>query len=158
MRADLFTSWALLGLTAGHVIERRDPADLAVQGDHKPWHPITTSPAFFNLKVDARCGWKWNGPKKGPQGPDPDSDSDCPDGDDCDSKEPCLEGYGIRLSGGNVIATPYDKWWDPTVATFFVDEDTSMYTVSQTYITWMQCKLLLTILVGQQRPSRDVHQ
>jgi hypothetical protein len=37
-----------------------------------------------------------------------------------------------------VIATPYDRFYDPVVPTFFVDDDTAMYTVSH-------CKSILLV-------------
>jgi hypothetical protein len=107
MRTAHLAPWALVSLAAGHAIERRASEALAARGD-QPWHPLTKSPAFFNLKVNDRCDEYTTPPI-----------TNCP-----------MEGYGIRLAGGNVMATPYDRWWDPTLATFFVDDDTTMYTVS----------------------------
>ncbi|KAH7086532.1 hypothetical protein FB567DRAFT_550017 [Paraphoma chrysanthemicola] len=76
----------------------------------KSWKPKTHHPEFFSLKVDL---------------PD-----DCPEtivaGSACS-----LGGYAIRLEGGIVIATKYNKWWDPKLPIFFVDDDTQAYTVSK---------------------------
>jgi len=116
MRFGLLTV-ASAGLTASHVIHRRAPADLAAQA--KKWHPITTNPSFFNLKVD--CGGRDNDiPPTIPVIP---GESLCP-----------LEEYGIRLEDGDVVATPYERWYDPKVATFFVDDDTALYTVSNDHL------------------------
>lgn len=73
------------------------------------WRPKTHSPHFFQILVDDRCD-----PSANEVPPD-----DCP-----------FEGYAIRLQHGIVIATPYDRWSDPPLPTFFVDDDTQMYTVS----------------------------
>ncbi|KAH7112534.1 hypothetical protein B0J11DRAFT_186367 [Dendryphion nanum] len=45
--------------------------------------------------------------------------------------EDCFAGYAVRLDKGVAIATPYKKWYDPPLPTFFVDDDTQMYTVSK---------------------------
>ncbi|KAF2732673.1 hypothetical protein EJ04DRAFT_565782 [Polyplosphaeria fusca] len=42
-----------------------------------------------------------------------------------------FNGYAVRLDKGRVIVTPYNKWWDPKLPVFFVDDDTQMYTVSK---------------------------
>jgi hypothetical protein len=111
MRNDLLIV-ASAGLVAGHAINKRAPADLAAQA--KKWHPITTNPSFFNLKVDCGDDLIPNPPIIKRQ-----VDGNC-----------ALEGYGIRLEDNQVIATPYERWYDPKVATFFVDDDTALYTVS----------------------------
>jgi hypothetical protein len=73
----------------------------------EPWKPMTHTPEFFSLKVDDLCK----------QGEDP---NDCK-----------FSGMAIRLQDGVVIATPYNKWWDPKLPIFFVDDDTQAYTVSR---------------------------
>lgn len=97
---------------------------------HKPWRPKTHEPHFFNLYVNDKC--------HRPEDSDYDINSDPPADVYADpialanmKKNYCpLEGYAIRLEHGNVIATPYNKWWDPKLPTFFVDDDTQCYTVS----------------------------
>jgi hypothetical protein len=71
-----------------------------------PWKPKTHTPEFFSLKVDDLCK----------QGEDP---------NDCN-----FSGMAIRLEDGIVVATPYNRWWDPKLPIFFVDDDTQAYTVS----------------------------
>ena len=85
----------------------QEPSDDDGYGGHHDDHdwPISKAPHFFNLKVDEKCE------------PDEPKDS-CP-----------FDNYAIRLERGIVIATPYNKWWDPKLATFFVDDDTQCYTV-----------------------------
>ncbi|KAF2246441.1 hypothetical protein BU26DRAFT_532287 [Trematosphaeria pertusa] len=98
---------------------------------HKPWRPKTHEPHFFNLYVNDKC--------HRPEDSDYDINSDPPADVYADpialanmKKNYCpLEGYAIRLEHGNVIATPYNKWWDPKLPTFFVDDDTQCYTVSK---------------------------
>ncbi|KAF1955408.1 hypothetical protein CC80DRAFT_505735 [Byssothecium circinans] len=102
MRVDLVVYLALLGTAA-------DAYAIAPRGD-SPWRPKTRDPHFFNLKVNDKCG-RWSGKTKHWQ---------CP-----------LEGYAIRLEKGIAVATPYSPWWDPKLATFFVDDDTQLYTVSK---------------------------
>lgn len=75
------------------------------KGGQSTWKPKSKSPEFFNLRVDEACA----------AGEAP---ADCP-----------FNGYAIRLEGGIFIATPYNKWWDPKLPTFFVDDDTQLYTV-----------------------------
>ena len=41
-----------------------------------------------------------------------------------------FDSYAIRLEKGILVATPYNKWWDPKLPTFFVDDDSKLYTVS----------------------------
>jgi hypothetical protein len=74
-------------------------------GGESTWKPKSKSPEFFNLRIDDACA----------AGEDP---LDCP-----------FNGYAIRLEGGIFIATPYNKWWDPKLPTFFADDDTQLYTV-----------------------------
>jgi hypothetical protein len=113
MRTDLVICLATASLATGHAIERRaDQADQA-----KKWHPITTDPSFFQLKVNVNCD-------------DDEAPTTTPDATPVPASNCVLQGYGIRLENYKVIATPYDRWYDPTVATFFVDDDTAMYTVS----------------------------
>jgi hypothetical protein len=121
MRADVFTLWALLGLAGALTIDRRDPqdeepsSDASEEGeedDADTWKPKTKDPHFFNLKIDDACH-----PYADPPQTDP---ADCQ-----------FEDFAIRLEKGIVIATPYNKWWDPKLPTFFVDDDTQLYTVSK---------------------------
>ncbi|KAJ4375667.1 hypothetical protein N0V86_007200 [Didymella sp. IMI 355093] len=77
------------------------------QGSESNWKPKSKSPEFFNLRVDEKCTTG-------------EAATDCP-----------FNGYAIRLEGGMFIATPYNKWWDPKLPTFFVDDDTQLYTVSK---------------------------
>lgn len=114
---------ALFGLAASSAIPVSDETALAIRdeataaevaGDDKSanWHPITRQPHFFNLRVNDRCD-PWHKPypetKK----------SQCP-----------FDSYAIRLEKGILVATPYNKWWDPKLPTFFVDDDSKLYTVS----------------------------
>jgi hypothetical protein len=75
------------------------------------WTPKTRYPKFFTLKPDVGCtqNEKYNG--------------GCPP----------LSEYGIRLSEGMVIATPYNRWRnkDDPLDIFFVDSDTQAYSVSR---------------------------
>lgn len=80
------------------------------KGAKKSWKPKSKSPEFFNLRVDEKCNVV---------------DGVIEDAADCP-----FNGYAIRLEGGIFIATPYNKWWDPKLPTFFVDDDTQLYTVS----------------------------
>ena len=80
------------------------------KGTESSWKPKSKSPEFFNLRVDEKCNVV-NGVTE--------AAADCP-----------FNGYAIRLEGGIFIATPYNKWWDPKLPTFFVDDDTQLYTVS----------------------------
>jgi hypothetical protein len=81
-------------------------------GQTSSWKPKSSDPQFFNLRVDDQCTID---PTTGTA----ESATLCP-----------FNGYAIRLEGGNFIATPYNKFSDPKLATFFVDDDTSLYTVS----------------------------
>ncbi|KAJ4358286.1 uncharacterized protein N0V89_002866 [Didymosphaeria variabile] len=119
MRFEGLSSLALFALAASHAIEVRAPAEAAVAataGDHdngKDWHPHTKEPHFFNLRVNDRCD-----PFHRPQ---PETlKSQCP-----------FDSYAIRLEKGILVATPYNKWYDPKLPTFFVDDDTQLYTVSK---------------------------
>jgi hypothetical protein len=76
------------------------------QGSTSSWKPKSKSPEFFNLRVDEKCTAG-------------EAATDCP-----------FNGYAIRLEGGMFIATPYNKWFDPKLPIFFVDDDTQLYTVS----------------------------
>jgi hypothetical protein len=80
------------------------------QGTQSSWKPKSKDPEFFNLRVDEKCNVV-NGVTE--------AAADCP-----------FNGYAIRLEGGMFIATPYNKWFDPKLPTFFVDDDTQLYTVS----------------------------
>jgi hypothetical protein len=68
--------------------------------------PKSSNPQFFNLRVDDQCA-------------DDETADQCP-----------FEGYAIRLQDGNVIALPYNKWFQSNLPVFFVDDDTKAYTVS----------------------------
>jgi hypothetical protein len=108
MRFDLCL-YAFLGLANASALRPRSPqASVAAArvGATDSSKPKTYHPEFFSLKVDDKCQ----------PGEDP---SSCP-----------FAGYAIRLQGGNVIATPYNKWWDAKLPIFFVDDDTKCYTVS----------------------------
>ncbi|CAO2657853.1 Nn.00g071130.m01.CDS01 [Neocucurbitaria sp. VM-36] len=116
MRADLWF-FALLGLAnASELISRQDDdaADYdddmtpAAKGGKAPWKPKTNHPEFFSLKVDQKC-----------------------DDADANAAACALENYAIRLERGILIATPYNKWWDPKLPIFFVDDDSRAYTVSK---------------------------
>jgi hypothetical protein len=103
----------------------RDQAATAVntnaanpQASTEPWKPKTHTPEFFSLKVDDLCK----------QGEDP---NDCK-----------FSGMAIRLEDGVVIATPYNRWWDPKLPIFFVDDDTQSYTVSQMKFSKVMSKRL----------------
>jgi hypothetical protein len=86
------------------------------KGGTSTWKPKSKSPEFFNLRVDEKCDVT---------GDVPEAPADCP-----------FNGYAIRLEGGIFIATPYNKWWDPKLPTFFVDDDTQLYTVCDISIPW----------------------
>lgn len=110
---------AISGLAASHAIEIRAPEGAAVaavaggsdKGDDEPWHPHTREPHFFNLRVNDRCK-------------------------DGYGKETCpFDSFAIRLEKGILVATPYNQWWDPKLPTFFVDDDTQLYTVSDRTIS-----------------------
>lgn len=122
MKADLWL-FALFGLAnASALLKRQEETVSATSFDgppskgpskgEKPWKPKTSHPEFFSLKVDEKC--------TGDEDPD-----------DVDATSSCyFENYAIRLERGIVIATPYNKWWDPKLPIFFVDDDTKLYTVS----------------------------
>lgn len=78
------------------------------QGSGHAWRPKTSHPEFFSVRVDEQCD----------DGEDP-------------ATECQFDNYAIRLEQGIVIATPYNKWWDPKLPIFFVDDDTELYTVSK---------------------------
>jgi hypothetical protein len=108
MRADLWL-YAMVGLANASGLSPRDSQDKAATATgsaSKPWAPKTQTPQFFSLKVDDQC-------KQG------EAASACP-----------FSGYAIRLEDGIVIATPYNRWWDPKLPIFIVDDDTQCYTVS----------------------------
>ncbi|XPT02672.1 hypothetical protein M3J09_011784 [Ascochyta lentis] len=81
------------------------------KGSTSSWKPKSKSPEFFNLRVDEKCDVT-GGVVEAP--------ADCP-----------FNGYAIRLEGGIFIATPYSRFFDPKLPTFFVDDDTQLYTVSK---------------------------
>ncbi|KAF2033194.1 hypothetical protein EK21DRAFT_59402, partial [Setomelanomma holmii] len=87
--------------------DRSDPSVSATC----PWKPRTHHPEFFSLKVD--------------QSPDCTS-TDVTIRQQTDACE--IGGFAIRQENGIVIATPYNKWWDPKLPIFFVDDDTQAYT------------------------------
>lgn len=100
------------------------------KGYESTWKPKSKSPEFFNLRVDEKC-------------------------DVGETPDACLfNGYAIRLEGGIFIATPYNKWWDPKLPTFFVDDDTQLYTVGNPGPFHAP---ELTLSAGQQRSSSGVH-
>lgn len=122
MRTDL-RFFALLGLAnAKGLVSRQDTqaADFsggssaqAVNGK-APWRPMTNSPSFFSLEVDApQCA-----------AGDVAVAADCPYGN-----------LFVRLTNGEVIVTPYNKFFDPKLPIFFVDDDSKLYTVSQPVAT-----------------------
>jgi hypothetical protein len=111
MRADIWV-YAAVGFANAALIPR-DNAVVAVdantantEASTKPWAPKTHTPEFFSLKVDDKCK----------EGEDP---ADCQ-----------FSGFAIRLEDGIVIATPYNRWFDPKLPIFYVDDDTQTYTVS----------------------------
>ncbi len=102
------------------------------KGYESTWKPKSKSPEFFNLRVDEKCDVG--------QGPET-----CP-----------FNGYAIRLEGGIFIATPYNKWWDPKLPTFFVDDDTQLYTVSDALPSSF-CGYVLSCYTGQQGSPPGLH-
>ena len=96
---------ALLGEAGASALVPRD-------GD---WKPKTKNPHFFSLFVDDPTCTYSSAP---PYGQSSGTTPDC-----------TFEGYAIRLDKGRVIATPYNKWWDPSLPVLFVDDDTQFYTV-----------------------------
>jgi hypothetical protein len=104
---------AIFGLAnASALIARQSPA--AKTKSASSWRPKTHSPEFFSLKVDDKC-------EAG------EAESKCP-----------FAGYAIRLENNIVIATPYNKWWDPKLPIFFVDDDTQCYTVGSATLSQHQ--------------------
>lgn len=99
MRPVLWLS-ALVGLVNALALDPRDPS----KSDVESWRPKTHSPEFFSIEVDDRC--------------------DGTAGDKCP-----FAGYAIRLQDNITIATPYNKWWDPNLPIFVVDDDTQCYTL-----------------------------
>ncbi|KAH7394534.1 hypothetical protein BKA66DRAFT_411069 [Pyrenochaeta sp. MPI-SDFR-AT-0127] len=95
----------------------------------KPWKPKTNHPEFFSLKVDEKC-WGWalgQGDRRG--------------GGRWDCR---FDNYAIRLEKGIVIATPYNKWWDPKLPIFFVSKkplqlyiDTVTGSLRYTKVGWL---------------------
>ena len=135
------TELILVGLVAAHAIAIREEAAVAeVAGDDrgKGWHPKTRQPHFFNLRVNDRCD-PWHRPypetKK----------SQCP-----------FDSYAIRLEKGILVATPYTKWWDPKLPTFFVDDDSQLYTVSRRVVVWDSAMELTNSASGQQGTSSTI--
>jgi hypothetical protein len=103
MRAFLWLS-IVIGLVSAAALTTRDEPPPAAEYPTS-WRPKTHNPEFFSLKVDDRCDGS-------------PTDKNCP-----------FQGYAIRLEDGIVIATPYNKWWDPKLPIFLVDDDTQCYTV-----------------------------
>ena len=109
MRADLWL-FALAGLANASGLARRqddvNAADYGSGSSSSAWRPKTNHPEFFSLKVD---------------------ETPC----DGDTVTVCtFLNFAIRLEKGILIATPYNKWWDPKLPIMFVDDDTQFYTVS----------------------------
>lgn len=100
------TWFALIALASASALSPREVQTAEVQQeDPEIWRPLTGKPQFFSLKVDDKCK----------------------EGETADQCE--FDGYAIRLTDGIVIATPYNKWWDPPLPMFFVDDDSKTYTV-----------------------------
>ena len=99
MRAFLWLS-AVIGLINALALDPRDPP----KADVESWRPKIHSPEFFSIKVDDRC--------------------DVTPGDKCP-----FASSALRLQDNITIATHYDKWWDPKLPIFLVDDDTQCYTV-----------------------------
>ncbi|PVI08384.1 hypothetical protein DM02DRAFT_665738 [Periconia macrospinosa] len=136
----------LLALANAKAIERRDDASSVTNADSSPdsFHFKTHDPHFIHLEVEDDCKrWKRDDDEFAEDEDEVDEDEDAEEDDDAASrflpskwgkKKPwttCLAGYAIRLEKGIVVATPYKKWYDPKLATMFVDEDTQLYTVSK---------------------------
>jgi hypothetical protein len=102
MRVDTWL-YTVIGLASASALKPRAPQTSPTAST---WKPKTHNPEFFSLKVDDKCD----------EGEDA---SACP-----------FQGYAIRLEDGIVIATPYNRWWDPKLPIFLVDDDTQCYTVS----------------------------
>ncbi|KAF2637387.1 hypothetical protein P280DRAFT_457746 [Massarina eburnea CBS 473.64] len=111
MRVDL-TCLALVASANAFAIAPRDEDGGIIPRGEDGWHPQTKTPHFFNLKVNDRCDELADPPET--------EYAQCP-----------FAGYALRLEKGIVVATPYNKWWDPKLPTFFVDSDTQLYTVSK---------------------------
>ncbi|KAF1851440.1 uncharacterized protein K460DRAFT_373451 [Cucurbitaria berberidis CBS 394.84] len=118
MRADIGL-FALVGLAnASELISRQvgAPSDQNMadfRGGHSgggAWRPKTNHPEFFSLQLDSVC---------------------TPVGGVTPTVPDCFPNFAIRLEKGVVLATPYNKWWDPKLPIFFVDDDTQLYTVSK---------------------------
>ena len=102
MRTDFWLATLAGMANAAAVIKRQTtPGTTAV------WRPKTNNPEFFSIRVDEACD----------AGEDPTTTCQ-------------FDNYAIRLERGIVIATPYNRWWDPKLPIFFVDDDTQLYTVS----------------------------
>jgi hypothetical protein len=104
--------------TAASTLERRadsssdaSPDDSNIGSDDEGWHPVSKTPHFFNVKIDEACAAN-------------EAPSLCP-----------FANFALRLEKGIALATPYNKWWDPKLPTFFVDDDTQIYTVCP--LSWM---------------------
>jgi len=97
--------YTVIGLADASALRPRENA-AAPSTIASAWRPKSKDPQFFNLRVDDKCS-------------EGEAASACP-----------FAGYAIRLQGGNAIATPYNKWWDPKLPMLFVDDDTKCYTVS----------------------------
>ncbi|CAI6339771.1 unnamed protein product [Periconia digitata] len=133
MKAALFIP--LLALADASVILRRDDPGSSAQS----YHFKTQQPHFFNLKVDD-CKWTKRQEEDEEEELSLDDEDETPEienakilpGKGSSKWNRCpLAGYAIRLENGIVVATPYQKWYDPKLATFFVDDDTQLYTVSK---------------------------
>jgi hypothetical protein len=102
--------YAFFGLANASALIPRSPQESSLAAGSvdttSSFRPKTHNPETFSLKVDDRFSL---GEDK----------SSCP-----------FAGYAIRLEGGNVIATPYNRWWYAKLPIFFVDDDTRCYTVS----------------------------
>jgi hypothetical protein len=96
------------------------------------WRPRTQDPQFFSLRVDEKCS-------------EGEAASACP-----------YAGYAIRLLNGSVIATPYNKWWDPKLPIMFVDDDTKCYTVSLWAISTQQVLSRLMIADRSYRSAKNL--
>jgi hypothetical protein len=120
----------------GDYPEKQDSYKAAEYGHgYKPkesWKPKTHHPEFFSLKVDQDVRCTSLDPLIRAQA------------DTCD-----IAGFAIRLEKGVVIATEYNKWWDPKLPIFFVDDDTQTYTVCSTDAR-AEASAQLTSVLGQQ--------
>jgi hypothetical protein len=98
--------------TAASTLKRRadsasdqSPDVSPVQSDEDGWRPFSRTPDFFSVKIDEACAVN----------EDP---TLCP-----------FNNYALRLEKGVAVASPYNRWFDPRLPTFFVDGDTQLYTV-----------------------------